>query len=85
MQILPPTGGGPGNPWVFAVRDDGLHVLDVVDYNKARGYQRTKEIIRKLAIAEAAISYFDHACPANDRCAPNCVIANAGPVPANRP
>jgi len=78
MEILPPTGGSPGNPWYFAVRDGKEYLFDVVDYDRERGYKRARDLVRKLEIAETAIKYFDEVCAENGRCVPNCPITDSG-------
>ena len=56
MQILPPTGGGFGNPWIYSVRDNnGIHQFDVVNHEKNKGYEKAKEIIQKIQTANEAV------------------------------
>lgn len=54
MQILPATGGGPGNPWHFPVRDENKAILfEVVDFDHDRGKQRAREIVKKLELFDS--------------------------------
>ena len=54
MEILPATGGISGRYYV-AVRDKGLLLFEVTDPDEAAAYEKAKELIRKIEIADRVI------------------------------
>ena len=82
MEILPATGGGHGNPWHVAVRENGCHLFEIVHFGEEKeAHAKAKELVRLIEIGRIAESWCERECAPYrkyGRHSPNCPVADAG-------